>query len=311
MSQTAISTGHFLEVQPSIRLHMARAGFGATCDGKSQKPLAILLHGFPEYWGAWKDLMPLLGSSHRLIAPDLRGFNLSSKPAGVRAYAAKHVVADILGLIQQLRSNGELGPEEKPILVAHDWGGAIAWNLAAQFGEIFQSLVIINSPHPYTFWRDLRSDPVQQAASQYMNWLRKPGSESLLLENDFARMEGFFVKMGAADWFKGSTRLAYHEAWGQAGAIEGGCNFYRASPLHPPTPEEPGPLGFELDPEAFRVSIPTLVIWGEDDVALPIRLIEGIEPWIDQLTIRRVPGASHWILHERPEQVHDILREWL
>jgi epoxide hydrolase 4 len=325
----------FTEVQPGIRLHAkvgslslssssshessresghdsrshANSSVGSNPSASNpnqQKPLLVMLHGFPEYWGAWKDFLPLIDEHFRWIAPDLRGFNLSSKPLEVKAYSPRHTVGDIVGLIQAHRQG-----DEPVVLLAHDWGGALAWNLAAQFPQLLSHLVIVNSPHPYTFWRDLRSCPEQQAASAYMNWLRKPGCEVPLAENSFARLEEFFKKMGHSDWFDDATRTDYHTAWGQPGALTGGCNYYRASPLHPPTAETPGPLALELDPEAFRVRVPTLVIWGEADIALPKKLLEGIDPYIDQLQVKRFANNSHWILHENPIGVAQAFMGWL
>ncbi len=251
-----IRLGRRVEVQPGIQLHVASM--------ESGRPVMVLLHGFPEFWAAWKDLMPLLAEQFDVIAPDLRGFNL-------------------------------------------DWGGAVAWNLAAQYPDLLHKLVILNSPHPYSFWRDLRKDPQQQAASQYMNWLRQPGCEVALAADHFKRLESFFLRMGGASWFDDRTRVLYQEAWSQPGALEAMCNYYRASPLFPPTEQEPGPLGFELDPETFRVSVPTQVIWGDADTALPVGLLSGIEPYIDNLKVDMLPGATHWLCHEQPRKVADLI----
>jgi epoxide hydrolase 4 len=306
ISQT-ITTGAYCEVQPGLRLHYATAGFDNSQPNNAVKPLMILLHGFPEFWAAWKDVMPLLASCYRVVAPDLRGFNLSDKPDSVKAYTPRNTVADIVGLIKALRRSSD----EKIILVAHDWGGAVAWNLAAQFGHLLSHLVIINSPHPYTFWRDLRSDADQQSASDYMNWLRKPGCEVPLAQDQFKRLEDFFKLMGTSNWFDETTRQLYHQAWSQPGALQGGCNYYRASPLHPPQENDPGPLGFELDPEVFRVTVPTLVLWGLNDVALPVKLLDGIAPYINELSVQKFAGYSHWICHENPQLISDAIELWL
>jgi epoxide hydrolase 4 len=302
----SIVQGRYIEVASDIRLHVVQCG-------DTDKPLMVLLHGFPEFWRAWQDVMPQLAQHYCVIAPDLRGFNLSSKPAPVREYAAKYLVSDVLQLIAQWQvlHKGTASAQQPPILVAHDWGGAVAWNVAAQHPDKISKLAIINSPHPYTFWRDLRDDAHQQAASQYMNWLRKPGCEQILAQDNFKRLEDFFLNMGGAQWFTPATRAAYHEAWAQPGALTGGCNFYRASPLHPPEPGATGAGAIVLDPQTFRVQIPCLVIWGENDIALPIKLLEGIEPYIDQLTVKRYPDATHWILHEQPQAVSQDLIAWL
>ncbi len=296
-------TNQYLEVQPGIVLHYASIGLE-----DHHKPLLVMLHGFPEFWRAWEPVMLRLASQYRLVAPDLRGFNLSSKPASVRAYAAKHVVADIVGLIDRLQTKQS---HSRVVLAAHDWGGAIAWNLAAQFGDRIDALVIVNSPHPVRFWWALCYDPAQQQASEYMNWLRKPGCEAALAENKFTRLESFFHKMGGVDWYTPILAAQYHEAWGQPGAITGGCQYYRASPLYPPTAQDPGPLNIQLDLAAFFIAKPTLIIWGEADIALRPVLIEQLEPHFKALTIKRFPYCSHWILHEAPQTVADTMSGFL
>jgi epoxide hydrolase 4 len=304
----SISTGRFIEVAPDVQLHCASIGLD-----DHHKPLLVLLHGFPEFWQGWFDVMPLLAAHYRVVAPDLRGFNLSSKPVGVRAYAVKHIVADVLKLIQVLQSEAAQIKQTNPrvVLAAHDWGGAVAWNLAAAHGKVISELVIVNSPHPLTFWQALCHDTEQQQASQYMNWLRRPGCEVALAENNFERLEGFFLKMGKADWFTGLVREQYHAAWGQPRAIEGGCNYYRASPLHPPTEQEPGPLNIHLDEKQFFITVPTLLIWGDADIALRPVLIEDLDRHFSHLTIERFAQQSHWILHETPNQVANCMLKWL
>jgi epoxide hydrolase 4 len=294
---------HYVEVQPGITLHYV--GFNLDAH---DRPLLVLLHGFPEFWQAWEQVIPLVGHQYRIVAPDLRGFNLSSKPPDVRAYAVKHLVGDIVGLIAAVQAGG--GKNAQVTLAAHDWGGAVAYNMAAARSDCISQLIIVNSPHPLTFWHALRHDSAQQEASQYMNWLRKPGCEVALAENQFARLEGFFLKMGDAAWFTPQLRAQYHEAWSQPGAITGGCNYYRASPLHPPTEQEPGPLGIELDVQQFFISVPTLLIWGEADIALLPVLLDGIEAHFANLTIVRHPNQSHWILHEAPEAVANSMLTW-
>ncbi len=303
----SIKTDQYCEVQPGIRLHYASIGLD-----QSEKPLLVMLHGFPEFWRGWASVMPLLAKHYRVVAPDLRGFNLSSKPSDVRAYAVKHLVADVVGLIKVLQApvNGQTN-NARVILAAHDWGGAVAWNLAAQQGQAIDRLVIVNSPHPLTFWQALSHDKEQQEASVYMNWLRKSGCEVALAENHFARLEGFFSKMGSAQWFTPALREQYHAAWAQPGALIGGCNYYRASPLHPPTEHEPGPLNIQLDPKQFYIEVPTLIIWGEADIALRPILIEGLEPHFSNLTIEKMPNQTHWILHEAPDAVAACMLQWL
>jgi len=212
----------------------------------------------------------------------------------------KHLMADLGALIDQLGG----GPLEA--LIAHDWGGAVAWSMAAQQPHRMKQLVIINSPHPATFLRQLQHDAQQQTASAYMNFLCRPDAERLLAENDFARLWPMFTNMGAADasrvgggWLTEPVRDQYREVW--ARGLTGGCNYYRASPLRPPTAQDASVMAVELPREFVTVTLPTLVVWAEDDMALPVGLLDGLEAFVPAMRLVRVPGATHWIVHERPQ----------
>ena len=268
--------------------------------GKPGAPVLVFLHGFPEAAFVWDEVLEHFGDRYRCVAPNLRGFGPSSAPQKIEQYRVKHLMADLEALIDQLGG----GPIEA--LVAHDWGGAVAWTLAALKPELMKRLVIINSPHPATFLRELKSNPTQQAASAYMNFLCRPDAEQLLAENDYARMWSMFENMGAADakregggWLTEPVRDQYRAIW-DAG-LTGGCNYYRASPLRPPTAADSSVMTIEFAPEFVTVKRPTLVIWAEDDIALPIGLIDGLGAFIPDMRLVRVPGATHWIIHERPK----------
>ncbi|MFP5406224.1 MAG: alpha/beta fold hydrolase [Gammaproteobacteria bacterium] len=292
-----IAAEQFVEVAPGVRLHYASCG-------DPSRPLMLMLHGFPEFWGAWREIMPAFCGSFHVVAPDLRGYNLSDKPREVRDYRPSVLVADVVGLVQALGHT-------RCVLVAHDWGGAIAWAVAIAHPELVMRLVILNAPHPVPFARDLSGDPAQQKASAYMNWLRRPGSEALLAENDFARLDGFFLKPGGRSWFDAATRAAYHAAWGQPGALTGAVNWYRASPLYPPGDEDPGAGKLHLDPSVFVVRAPTLVIWGERDPALLPGLLEGLDAVVPGLRIVRIAEATHWLVHEQPQRVIEEIRSFV
>jgi len=266
--------------------------------GRRGAPVLVFLHGFPEAAFVWDELLEHFSDRYRCVAPNLRGYERSSAPPDVEAYRAKHLVTDISSLIDSL--GGELAA-----LVAHDWGGALAWGLAAQRPEAIRRLVIVNSPHPATFLRELRRNPAQQAASAYMNFLCRPDAEALLSENDFARLWPFFTNMGAADparpgggWLTDEVRDRYRAVW--AKSLRGGCNYYRASPLRPPLSPDDAVMKIEFAPAAVTSHVPTLVIWAEDDIALPVALLDGLEAYVPDLRVVRVPGATHWIVHERP-----------
>jgi pimeloyl-ACP methyl ester carboxylesterase len=261
-----------------IRLHAARCGDG---------PLMLFLHGFPEYWAMWRPMLEHFGArGYRAVAPDLRGYNLSEKPPAVEAYRAKHLMADVLALAARYT-------KDKFVLVAHDWGGAVAWGVAIAHPERLAKLVMVNSPHPYIFWRELCNNPAQQQASEYMRFFRLPKAERVLSENGYARLLGAFADLDE------EARKALVEAWSQPGALTGGLNYYRASPMYPPSAEDPGASKLQLKPEDFMVKVPTLVIWGERDTALLAGCLEGLDMVVPNLKLVRVPDATHWVARER------------
>jgi len=180
-----------------LRFHVARAGAGK---------VMLFLHGFPEFWRAWRRPLEYFGGRGWLAAaPDLRGYNLSDKPQGVEAYRAKHLIADIGAL-------AAAHTQEKFVLVAHDWGGAAAWGFAMAYPQRLSHLVIINSPHPYVFWRELVNNPAQREASQYMLLFRDAKAERVLSENGYARLLGAFAQFGD-DVMTDADRAAYVAAW--------------------------------------------------------------------------------------------------
>lgn len=294
-----IRTGRRLAAPDGVSLHLAEVG-------AADAPPVLLLHGFPQWWGAWEGLMTALAPDFRLLAPDQRGYGLSDKPEDVRAYAPRRLVADVLGCIDDLAPDGG-----RLDLVAHDWGGAIAWSVALRHPDRIRRLVILNAPHPWLFWKALRDDPGQQAASAYMNWLRRPGSEDALAADGFAKLESFFLGMEGAAWFTPAERARHHAAWSVPGALRGGCNWYRASPLHPPMEGDPGPAGFELDPADYVLRVPVRMLWGLKDHALPPSLLDGIERFAPDLELVTLPDCGHWLLHEAPSVVHARVRAFL
>jgi pimeloyl-ACP methyl ester carboxylesterase len=297
MTAPPITTGHFARVAPDVQLHYASCGVPGA-------PLMLFLHGFPEFWYAWRAVLPAFGDRFHAVAPDLRGYNLSDKPADVRAYRASALVADVDALVRGLG-------HERCVLVAHDWGGAVAWSFAIAHPQRVAKLVILNAPHPVPFARALAGDAGQQAASQYMNWLRRPGSEAVLARDGFARLDDFFLRLGGAAWFRGEVRDAYHAAWAQPGAIAGGVAYYRASPLHPRSGDDPGAARLQLVDSDFVVRTKTLVVWGERDTALRPVLLEGLERLVPDLRVVRLPAATHWLVHEQPQRVIREIAEFV
>ena len=272
----------------------------------------MFLHGFPQAWFVWEGLMQRFAGQYFCVAPDLRGFNLSSKPVGVKAYQAKHIVDDVLQLINHV--------SHEPItLVAHDWGGAIAWNIAVHHESVLKKLVAINSPHPVPFGRGLKPGGVQVAASTYMDWLATADSETALAANNYKLLEGFFNGMGQAPatWFTDAVRSRYHAMWAQQSntpehpsehSLTGSVNYYRATPL---TPAGVAKLGIEILESDWMVHVPTRVVWGEQDIALPVTLLDGIERCIPDLSIRRVPQGNHWLIDAHPNAVFAAINDFV
>ena len=274
----------------------------------------MFLHGFPEAAFVWDGLLEFFARAEnggfRCVAPNLRGFERSSAPADVAAYRPKHLVQDIAALIAL--EGGQLA-----CLVAHDWGGALAWNLAASQPQLMKKLAIINSPHPGTFLRELQHSPAQQAASAYMNFLIRPDAEALLAADDFQKLWALFSSMGAMDgkhaWLSEAVKAQYREVWQQG--LTGPLNYYRASPLRPPRPgpphHDPAAAAVSIPRELLDVHLPTLVVWAMDDIALPPALLDGLEEFVPQMTLKRIEGATHWIVHEQPDLVTTLLQDFL
>ena len=281
--------------------------------GDPGRPVLMFLHGFPEAAFVWDGLLEHFAQpengGYLCIAPNLRGFEQSSAPADPKAYRAKHLVQDIAALVALVAPDGQL-----EALVAHDWGGAVAWSVAATLPQLMKKLVIINSPHPATFLRELQHSPAQQASSAYMNFLIRPDAEALLAADDFRRLWQFLTngknpQAGTPAWLTDEVKDQYRAVW-RAG-LTGGCTLYRASPLRPPRPGDPAAAAVTLPPELLRVELPTLVLWAMDDIALPPALIAGLEAWVPNMQLERVPGASHWIVHEQPALVARALQNFL
>lgn len=282
--------------------------------GVAGRPVLLFLHGFPEGAFIWDELLlhfsrPENGG-YRCVAPYLRGFGASSSPTEVDAYRAKHLVQDLVALIA-----AEAGGNALECLVAHDWGGAVAWNLANQQPQSMKRMAIINSPHPGAFVRELSRNAAQQAASQYMHFLCRPDAEALLAQNDFRRLFAFFdsPEGKAPTWLTEPVRAQYRALWQQG--LTGACNYYRASPIRPPRHTDagfdPGAQAISLPESMLTITVPTLVLWAMDDPALLPGLLDGLPDWIPQLQVQKIEQASHWVVHEHPERVAMELRRFL
>mgnify|MGYP003594660237 CR=1 FL=1 len=272
--------------------------------GPRGRPLMLFLHGFPEGAFIWDALMQHFAQPEhggfRCVAHNLRGFERSSAPTEVAAYKPALMVQDVMALAGQEGVAGRIDT-----LVAHDWGGAFAWSAAHAHADRIDRLVIINSPHPGTFARELKNNPAQQKASAYMHFLARPDAEALLAADDYRRMWPFFTLMNAGPegfgWLTEAEKDKYRAVWNLG--LTGACNLYRVTPLKPPLPGASVDSIPLLPRERLVVERPTLVLWALDDAALLPGLLNGLEDYVPTLQVEKLPGATHWVVHEQPQVV--------
>lgn len=271
-----------------VRLHLVEAGDG---------PPVLLLHGFPEFWYSWRFQLPTLAAAgYRAVAPDLRGYNCSDKPRGLRAYAPEVLVRDVARLIHALGA-------ERASMVGHDWGGVIAWQLAMTYPRLLDRLVILNAPHPLRILRALRTWR-QLARSWYVFFFQLPWlPEAALRVGGFAPLRRV-LRTGPArhDAFTPEDIDRYVEAMARPGALTAAINYYRAALRQNPR---------RVLAQVRRVDIPVLVIWGERDPYLGRELAAPDLAWAPDVRLERLPDASHWVQLEQPERVNALLLEFL
>jgi len=273
--------------------------------GSEDAPAVILLHGFPESHRTWREVAPRLEDKFRLIMPDQRGFAGSDMPQDVSEYSADKLIGDIFALADTLGL-------ESFALVGHDWGGAIAWPAALRNDPRLTKVAIVNAPHPLIFQKSLIEDADQRAASQYITWFRTPGADKAI---EAMGLDVFFDKtMGShVDLTKlpEAERQQYLADWSQPGALVAMLNWYRGSKLVVPPPGVTVPVSDWVLGAFPSIQVPTLVIWGMNDTALlPIQL-DGLDRLVEDLTVVRLPGVSHFAPWEAGEQVADALRDFL
>jgi epoxide hydrolase 4 len=268
-----------------VRLHYVEAG---PPDG----PLALLLHGFPEFWYSWRRQLPVLASAgYRAVAPDMRGYNLSEKPSSWREYGAEHLAGDSAGLIRALG-------RERAFVVGHDWGAMVAYYTAMLHPQAVERLAILNVPHPARMLAGLRTLR-QLRRSWYMLFFQIPAlPERLLARDDYSFAKRSLRASAATGTFTDEDLERYVAAWAQPGALSGMIAYYRAALRNTPR---------KALASLRPISAPTLVIWGERDTYLGSELAEPEPRWVPDVRVRRIPEASHWVQHEAPERVNELL----
>jgi epoxide hydrolase 4 len=277
----------FIEAN-GLRFELAECGKGDR--------LALCLHGFPELNYSWREQMPMLAANGwRVWAPNQRGYGLSDRPAGVRAYALDHLTQDIAALI-------DASGAREVMLVAHDWGAIVAWSFAIQRLRPITRLIIMNVPHPKIATREIRKWR-QFWKSWYIYFFQLPRlPEKRLAAKGAAAIKAVFYQMAIdKSRFPKPVLQIYADAALLPGALTAMVNWYRALVRH----------GRMVKHGDGKVDVPTLMIWGEEDRALNLCCTEGTEDYVSDFTLKRLPNVSHWVQQEAPEQVNAIIADWL
>ncbi len=268
-----------------LQLHYVTQGEG---------PLMLMLHGFPEFWYSWRHQIPVFAQNFQVVALDLRGYNDSDKPEAQSAYVMSEFIKDVEGVIRALGYR-------TCTLIAHDWGGAIAWNFADAYPDMVEKLIVLNFPHPAKFAEGLRT-PTQLLRSSYIFWFQIPHWPELNLQKDnYAAIDAIFSGTAfnqAA--FTVADIDAYKDAASKPGALTAMLNYYRN--IFPQI----------LFSKTWDIlEIPTLIIWGEQDTALGKELTYGTEAYVKNLQIKYLSNSGHWVQQEQPETVTQLIREFL
>lgn len=282
-------THEFAEVN-GIRMHYVTMGEG---------PLVILLHGFPENWYSWRNQIPALAGRFKVVAPDLRGYNETGRPEGASNYHLRFLCGDVAALMDHFG-------EDKAVIVGHDWGGVIAYQFVADFSDRVEKLVILNAPHPKAYLREFSKNPRQFFRSWYVLAFQLPWlPERAIARKGFSGM--WKMLRGSAvrkEVFSAEVMKHFIDPMRPAGALTAAIDYYRANLRSLES--------FRAVKQFPRIDAPTLVVWGEQDVALDIGLLEGLEGFFGgTMVIRRVTDSGHWVQQEAPEAVNQYMLEFL
>ena len=285
-----------------VRLHVIH-----NAAGSDERPALVFLHGFPEFWIAWRDVFKELASDYIIVAPDQRGFNLSDALEGIKPYQTRNMVSDLFAI-----TNALIG--SRPFcLFGHDWGASVAYAAAIANPGRIERLVVANGVHPVCFQEALVDDPAQRAASQYFHILAAPDAAARMAENDYARTFSMFEKFSSLPWVDDAIRAEYLDAWSQPGRLQAMLNWYAGSQIVVPKPNEaiePPPL-YGGDVSRFSVPMPHLLIWGAKDQALLPSSTKRLEVFAQKLTRHVLPDADHWLLHTHALEITGIIRDYL
>ncbi len=281
------------EARP-LRLRAHGVELHAMAAGPEDGPLVLLLHGFPEFWWGWRrQIGPLAAAGLRVVAPDLRGYNLSDRPRGASAYRLSEVSADVLAIADALG-------RDRVSLVGHDWGAIIAWNLAATEAARLDRVAILNGPHPATLRPHLMANPFQALRLSYFAAFQLPAlPEALLRTRNFEALARAMRVTAQPRSFTPTDLDHYRAAWSQPGALTAMLNWYRAALRHP------------MRVPRGRITVPVRVIWGDQDAALDPDLAEAAASLCEEAEVFHLPHATHWLQHDEPDAVNRLLLEFL
>jgi len=278
--------------------YISTNGIQLHCKVGGEGPLMIMLHGFPEFWYSWRKQIPALLPHFKLVIPDMRGYNKSDRPKGVKNYQLSALVADIKGLIQHFVN-------EKAIIVGHDWGGAVSWALSYEEPALVEKLIILNMPHPYEMWRNVLTNFEQTKRSYYIFLFQFPGIAEYGINAD---LQSFFLR-SLRDWshnkdaFTDEDIAHYIKAFADPSAMTAAINYYRASSRY---------LKMWLNGKKKKVQCPVLMIWGEDDKALGKELTYTTPRYCaNRVFTKYIPNCSHWVQHEYPDIVNQEILAFL
>jgi pimeloyl-ACP methyl ester carboxylesterase len=273
-----------------VALHVVLAG------SASAKPL-VFLHGFPEFWFAWRHQIDHFASSgYRVIIPDQRGYNLSEKPAGIASYSIDLLAKDVVGVLDTVT-------DSKAFIVGHDWGAIVAWYLAARYSERVRRTAMLSVPHPRIVIKNLIRNPTQLRRSWYLLFFQLPWlPERMLRGRDWAPLVQALRDTSPRGVFSDADLEQYKESWSRKGALTAMLNWYRAALL--------SPSKLAVDPEASRVKVPALLIWGKNDQFAGEAMARESLQYCDDGHLEMFETATHWVQHEEPAQVNTLLSQF-
>lgn len=276
--------------------------FFARTWGDPALPPLLMLHGFPEYSGAWEELAVLLSARFYCVAPDQRGYGQSYCPSGAEHYRTGVLAADMAALIKEIGA--------PCAVLGHDWGASVAYGLAMFFPDLVSRLIIANGVHPVPFQRAMAAGGAQSEASQYINALRAEGSEERFAQDNFGKLVQLFSANMDLSWLSGDRLEAYRAEWARPGRLKAMIDWYRASPLVVADPGRPARDVPAFDPARLQVRCPHLLIWGMKDTALLPETREGLDVFAPDLSVAEIADADHWLHHQKPEELARLLFDW-